>query len=111
MDCGDAEFKTAMPMNVVKLRGLLPYIRLHKQDLLSAQEVDRYASLVTHTKAKGGVSEKQHIRNVRSSRKNPLCPKCGSVMVQRTAKKGRHNGSKFWGCSNFPSCKATKNMR
>jgi len=36
------------------------------------------------------------------------CPYCGVEMVLRTAKKGPNAGEKFWGCSNFPKCKATK---
>ncbi|WP_306602675.1 restriction endonuclease [Azonexus sp.] len=34
----------------------------------------------------------------------PACPKCGSEMVRRTAKKGANAGNQFWGCSRFPSC-------
>ena len=33
------------------------------------------------------------------------CPKCGSDMVLRTAKKGIHAGEKFYGCSRYPYCK------
>jgi restriction system protein len=36
------------------------------------------------------------------------CPSCGVEMVLRTAKKGPNAGEKFWGCSNFPKCNATK---
>ncbi len=32
------------------------------------------------------------------------CPKCGSEMVLRVAKKGQYAGKKFWGCSKYPSC-------
>ncbi|MEJ5230356.1 MAG: topoisomerase DNA-binding C4 zinc finger domain-containing protein, partial [Pseudothermotoga sp.] len=35
------------------------------------------------------------------------CPKCGSVMVLRRAKKGPNAGSLFYGCSRYPLCKAT----
>lgn len=34
----------------------------------------------------------------------PACPKCGSNMVRRTAKKGSNAGNQFWGCSRFPAC-------
>lgn len=34
-----------------------------------------------------------------------LCPKCGSEMVLRTARKGKYAGQKFWGCSGFPRCR------
>jgi len=36
------------------------------------------------------------------------CPICGAEMVLRTAKKGMNVGKKFWGCSDFPKCRATK---
>lgn len=35
----------------------------------------------------------------------PNCPKCDSVMVLRTAKKGANAGNQFWGCSNYPQCR------
>ena len=34
----------------------------------------------------------------------PSCPKCGSAMALRTAKKGRQPGKQFWGCSRYPDC-------
>jgi hypothetical protein len=33
------------------------------------------------------------------------CPKCSSVMVKRTAKKVKHVGKPFLGCSAFPKCR------
>jgi restriction system protein len=35
----------------------------------------------------------------------PDCPKCGSAMVKRTAKKGSNAGNTFWGCTNYPQCR------
>jgi len=37
--------------------------------------------------------------------KRPTCPKCGSEMVVRTAKKGPNAGRKFYVCINHPKCK------
>ena len=34
-----------------------------------------------------------------------ICPKCGSVLVLRTAAKGANTGRQFYGCSNFPKCR------
>lgn len=34
-----------------------------------------------------------------------LCPKCGSLMVMRTAKQGANAGKHFWGCSSYPHCR------
>jgi len=36
---------------------------------------------------------------------SPRCPKCGSEMVLRTAKRGENQGGKFWGCSKYPECR------
>lgn len=38
------------------------------------------------------------------------CPRCGGELVQRTAKKGKNVGNKFWGCKNFPNCDYTLNI-
>jgi len=35
----------------------------------------------------------------------PVCPKCGVSMVQRTASKGANKGKPFWGCRNYPKCR------
>jgi restriction system protein len=35
----------------------------------------------------------------------PLCPKCNSPMIQRTARKGANAGKRFWGCSHYPKCR------
>jgi hypothetical protein len=34
----------------------------------------------------------------------PVCPKCGVPMLQRTASKGANKGQRFWGCQNYPKC-------
>lgn len=39
----------------------------------------------------------------------PNCPACGADMIQRLAKRGTTAGTKFWGCSNFPVCRGTRN--
>ena len=41
---------------------------------------------------------------------SPPCPKCGSKMVLRTAKRGDNLGGKFWGCSKYPECRGIINI-
>ena len=36
------------------------------------------------------------------------CPRCGSALVLRTARRGRNHGSRFYGCSSFPQCRFTQ---
>lgn len=40
----------------------------------------------------------------------PSCPKCGSTMVERVARRGKNAGNRFYGCANFPKCKETQDM-
>jgi len=58
----------------------------------------------------GALAAKNH--NVRRALERPekLCPKCGSKMVQRIAKKGRNSGGIFWGCSRYPQCNQIMNI-
>jgi restriction system protein len=41
----------------------------------------------------------------------PACPKCGVALVLRTARKGPNAGSRFWGCTNYPHCRVTREYR
>ncbi|SFG15792.1 NERD domain-containing protein [Sporolactobacillus nakayamae] len=34
-----------------------------------------------------------------------ICPRCGKPMTRREAKRGKHIGDHFWGCSGFPKCR------
>ena len=36
------------------------------------------------------------------------CPRCNGELVVREAKRGSRVGTKFWGCSRFPSCRHTE---
>lgn len=72
----------------------------------------------------GGYSERLHAarlearalqrgRGVKADRTDriavpPACPVCGVPMVLRTAQKGAHAGSRFWGCSGYATCKGTR---
>jgi transposase-like protein len=40
----------------------------------------------------------------------PVCPRCGSEMRLRTARRGKNAGSQFYGCSTYPRCKGTRNV-
>jgi ssDNA-binding Zn-finger/Zn-ribbon topoisomerase 1 len=53
------------------------------------------------------------IKNEQSERPKetlPHCPKCGSEMILRTAKRGDNQGGKFWGCSKYPECRGIVNI-
>lgn len=37
----------------------------------------------------------------------PSCPSCGIKMIERVSQKGKNKGNKFWGCTNYPKCRST----
>lgn len=39
------------------------------------------------------------------------CPKCGSPMFLRTAKRGTYSGKQFLGCSTYPKCSGIVNIK
>ncbi len=39
-----------------------------------------------------------------------VCPKCGSELVLRSAKRGANAGGQFWGCASFPKCRYVKDF-
>jgi len=39
------------------------------------------------------------------------CPKCSSILIRRTAKKGKNIGKDFWACSEFPKCRHIENIK
>lgn len=45
------------------------------------------------------------VQAVASDAAGQSCPKCGSTMVQREAKRGANVGNVFWGCSTYPKCR------
>ena len=45
------------------------------------------------------------------SKKPEKCPWCDGTLVVRTAKHGPNAGSQFYGCSNFPNCRYTRNIQ
>jgi|GEM_PF-3251468 len=46
-----------------------------------------------------------HTSSVSRGAPAPQCPKCGSDMILRTAKRGDRKGNQFYGCTRYPKCK------
>jgi len=55
----------------------------------------------------------EKMETVRASKNEEtlVCPKCGGELVLRTARRGENAGSQFYGCSNYPNCKYTRNIQ
>lgn len=106
---GNCKFKTKMPHNVIR-SGLSSYIKQHTSHLLSSDEVERIINKLSEHISESTITTRDHIKSLRERHSsNTVCPKCGSNLVERTARKGPNAGSKFLGCENYPKCRFTKN--
>ncbi|MDH3208012.1 MAG: NERD domain-containing protein [Gemmatimonadota bacterium] len=104
---GRCRFKTTMPPNVIKRRQLVRYIRSKTVVLLSDEQVLDAVRILKGSRLSKRAS-RRHLRNLRRNERDPICPRCGKTMVLRTARRGPHPGSQFWGCSGYPRCRATR---
>ena len=63
----------------------------------------------TSRRIKSPICAERHVRRA-STHEVPTCARCGARMVLRTGQSGARKGQKFWGCSNYPACRYTKNL-
>lgn len=111
---GGSTFKSPMPRNVTTGRGYITYITSFRDPILSVSQVQR--AVLTIQTARLAPTRKTHRRHVRQikARADHLaerkCPRCGSSMVLRTAKRGSNAGNQFWGCSAYPKCRVVQNI-
>jgi hypothetical protein len=106
---GDCKFKTRLPDNVINSR-LGRYIKQFKDRILSSVDIDRIVRKLEKHVSESTLTTRDHVRSLRERHSSTtVCPKCGSNLVERTAKKGPNAGSKFLGCENYPKCRFTRN--
>jgi len=112
---GESSFKTQMPENVLD-RGYTNYIKSKSTVLFSDTEVYKIINQIESKQFERGFkTNKEHLKNLKKTHnkvvsQNNSCPKCGSQLVERVAKKGTNSGNAFLGCSNFPKCRFAKNL-
>lgn len=105
---GGCKFKTNLPSNVIR-SGLGSYIKQYQTHTLSPEDIKRILQKIDKLVSESTLTTKDHIQSLRDRHSsNIVCPKCGSNLVERTAKKGPKAGSKFLGCENYPKCRFTK---
>ncbi|MEJ2715066.1 MAG: NERD domain-containing protein [Acidihalobacter sp.] len=111
---GNSTFKSPMPANVTKSGGYITYIKSFTEPVLSESQVQ--GALTQIQLGRLGPTRRTHVQHVQrlKARSDPSaerrCPKCGSPMIVRTAKKGAHAGKQFWACSDYPTCRTVQNI-
>ena len=62
------------------------------------------------SKDENASEEKESQSPEESEESDLICPRCGSKLVLRTAKRGENAGNQFYGCSGFPKCRYIQNI-
>lgn len=107
---GECTFKTSMPKNVIN-HGLSTYIKSYKEVILSKQELEIIISKIQLLKDNPSLTKREHLASLKERyTSTTTCPKCGSKLVERTARKGPNAGFSFLGCSAFPKCRHTQRL-
>lgn len=80
-------------------------------NVLSAEQIDRiYAQLLPLT-CTDAVQKELHTQQIEYRfHESPVCPVCGAPLVLRTVKHGPNIGLSFYGCSNYPNCRYTRDL-
>ena len=121
---GDSEFQTAMPENVTYDTEYIDFIKSKKEPVLTTSQVTKIIDTIeTLRLPPSSDTDLEHARNIENMRakkgymratkansSTPSCPRCGSFMVLRKAKRGDHKGREFWGCQRFPRCRGIMNV-
>ncbi|MDA3799449.1 MAG: NERD domain-containing protein [Kiritimatiellae bacterium] len=123
---GDAEFKSPnKPANVFMTGGAaVHFIKRQGIEYLTHEQCQKIKEQIENISfANTKEAKEQHINYVNSREEylpdvlapetrseSPVCSRCGSGMVKRTAKRGANEGGQFWGCSQYPKCRNIINI-
>ena len=95
-------------LGVVNLSSLKKYLEDYNDGTnLTIEEMDWVYGTLQDASTK--MSNRQHVKNIRKTQQEieqGICPRCGGSLVLRHGSLGD-----FYGCSNYPKCKFTKNNR
>lgn len=112
---GNSRLKTLIPVNVTTASQYVQYIKSHTRELLSTSKVSELAEAIEAGRLQESrATSRAHIKRVRLIRESKeserKCHRCGSGMAPRKSRSGSNPGSHFWGCSRYPSCRATAQL-
>ena len=114
--CGIIAFPSETRINVsadqpvLNMRDVVPFIKQYRDVVLSIDQVNFYRRRLLEVISTSESDRKEHLNNVNRNKErrdaaiaSGRCPRCGGTLVLREGKYGR-----FYGCSNYPTCKYTK---
>ena len=98
--------------HVINMRDLIKTIMNYDKVYLPEGSTSQVIDLISLNNDRCTVNEKMHVRNVQSAKNkyqdkliSGICPRCGGTLQLRSSNYGN-----FYGCSNYPKCKFTKEI-
>lgn len=70
------------------------YLSMNKEQ--TSDYIQKFEAMITETE-----KPKPETKEIK---KEKICPKCGSPLVLREARRGSYAGEQFYGCSSYPKC-------
>ena len=103
------QFAEGQPIELIDGPRLIERIQAYKAQAPQANETVREQPTqpANERPTTSPAAPAQTVAQATISSKTPPCPKCGSDLIERTAKRGPNAGNSFLGCSNFPKCRYT----
>ena len=100
-------------VHIVSIDNLLYTIGHFEEVCLSIEKVEIIEKVIVQNNNLSKDYKEKHIENIKAKKnhinyceKYDICPKCGGKLILRKSKYGE-----FLGCSNFPKCTFTMNLR
>jgi restriction system protein len=107
---GNCELKTQLPPNVMT-HGLSSYIRRFTDECLTPDEAGAIFDSLATLKTNPALNSRAHLASLTARHQSTTsCPRCGSPLVERTARSGPNAGKSFLGCKGFPKCRFVRSL-
>jgi pyoverdine/dityrosine biosynthesis protein Dit1 len=102
-----ADIKVKTDKNLIYSLKLPKTIRKYKEEVMDEHKVNQIYEAIKVLNIKDKEIKKEHISKIKNYKKEDkkICPKCQSELILRSGKYGN-----FWGCSDYPNCKYTKQI-
>lgn len=78
--------------------------------ILSEEQINEVFNKLLPLTNQDKETKEKHIQDIQNKQNSLVCPLCKGKLVLRTATKGSNAGNQFYGCSNYPKCKYTRNI-
>lgn len=89
------------------LSWLLKLVSPSQEAKVSAEGAAQHTRFIDEKRAKA-IKQAALFVESRGAKGAPQCPRCGAEMALELARRGDRAGSRFWGCTEYPTCRATR---